>query len=142
MHEKPIDPDGKTQPLRGAILNLREDASLPMIEKMTEQERMAEFCRLLGKAVFLSRTLSDAPARPPSPFLKEPSQLVSDETERLIMDNLRRFGPTAPRDLGQALSVPRATLNRKLARLRALGLVFATGRTKGAKYHIATRASR
>ena len=62
------------------------------------------------------------------------SELVNDAVERQILDFIGNRIEVAPRELHLALGICRATATRKLARLRAAGLIVPVGKTRQVRY--------
>lgn len=65
---------------------------------------------------------------------RKPPEHDGDEIERGILQHLADHGPSTPLGLSAALSTSPSTVGRRLARLRELGIVRCTGRTKSARY--------
>lgn len=67
--------------------------------------------------------------------------LVTDETEKRIIQYLTRVGAATPRDLHVALGVSPMTITRRLARLKAAGIVSVTGKIRSARYQLRNNSS-
>lgn len=72
---------------------------------------------------------------------RDPVQLVIDETEKRIIQYLTRVGMATPRDLHVALAVSPMTITRRLARLKAAGIVLVTGKIRSARYQLRNNSS-
>jgi CRP-like cAMP-binding protein len=62
------------------------------------------------------------------------SELVNDAVERQMLDFIDSRIEVTPRELHLALGISRATATRKLARLRAAGLIVPVGKTRQVRY--------
>lgn len=60
--------------------------------------------------------------------------LVTDPMEKQIVQFITNGIEASPRELQVALGISRATVSRKIARLRAAGLLTVVGRTRQARY--------
>lgn len=67
----------------------------------------------------------------------EKAVVVNDRVERAMLGYLSQVGAATPRDFRIALGVSPMTITRRLAHLRAVGLVLATGETRAAVYRLA-----
>jgi predicted HTH transcriptional regulator len=116
------------------LLSLHEYKTMPYPERC---QRIGD---LLGKAAvryfrqqrLAKNTRLALPANVVTPV--EIATLVSDETEKRILQYVSRTGSATPHDLCVALDVNRRTITRKLARLRTSGILVAQGRTNAARY--------
>ena len=68
--------------------------------------------------------------------------LVTDPLEKQIVQFITHRVEASPRELHVALGVSRATVTRKIARLRAAGLLSVVGRTRQARYALRGPAAR
>ncbi len=116
---------------------LKKYADLP------EAERIRRIAALVATAVerFSSkeRSLQTAAANPKvvnaSGF--DVTRSVGDVTEERMLAYLTRVGAATPRDFQVALGLSPMTVTRRLARLRATGLVVVEGKTRSARYLVA-----
>ena len=109
---------------------------------LSDQERLRRIGELIATAVVRYRrrqrtTLPQAAAASSGTRI-DPAQLVGDETEKRLMRYLGGAGAATPHELVEVLGLSRTTVTRKLARLRKVGLVVVSGRTKGASYRLKT----
>lgn len=116
--------------------------SLHEYKTMSYPERCQRIGDLLGKAAvryFRQQRLAEKtrlalPADVATPV--DIAMLVSDETEKRILQYVNRTGSATPHDLCVALDVNRRTITRKLARLRTSGILAAQGKTNAARYEL------
>lgn len=107
---------------------------------LTPDERLRRIGVLIAKAVMIFRQRERAAGRlsaagtPIVVPIRDLADFVSDEGEKQIIRHLQRAESASPHDICVVLSLPRTTLMRKLARLRTVGLVEVTGKTKAARY--------
>lgn len=113
---------------------------------LSEDERLDRIGALIAKAVVLYRndqqragevepeTVADADQ---GGVIRSVADLAEDETEKQVIRYLERVGSATPRGFSAALGLSRQTVTRKLARLRASGLVVVTGKTRMARYELA-----
>lgn len=62
------------------------------------------------------------------------SDLVNDPVEKQFLEFIGARVEVSPREIQLALGICRATTTRKLARLRAAGLIVPAGRTRQVRY--------
>lgn len=115
------------------------------ISQMTEEERLQEISELLATAAL--RYLRKQGPKPPyeegqSPAQSEVWDLVDDELERQILRFLKQHVSADPTQIRSALGVSEMTLVRRLARLRGVGLIQVSGKTRNARYELAPEAGR
>ena len=122
---------------------------MPLLEidrfaNLSDEERLDRIATLIAKAVVLFRRDERSAGRvAPVDDLKinapvrEVADFVSDETERRMLRYLGRISSATPLNFRAALGLSRQTVARKLARLRATGLVVVTGKTRLARYELA-----
>lgn len=109
---------------------------------LTPDERFRRIGDLIAKAVMIFRQSERAAGRLTAEGkavvvpICDPAELVTDEGEKRILRHLRHAESASPHDFCIVLTMPRTTLMRKLARLRAVGLVEVTGKTKAARYRL------
>lgn len=111
------------------------------ISQMTEEERLQEIAELLATAAlrYLGRQHTNSPREEePSPTQPQVWDLVEDSVEKLVLRHLQANVAASPVDIERALSIPHATLARRLARMRAAGFIVATGRTRDTQYSLAS----
>ncbi|MDI1334568.1 MAG: winged helix-turn-helix domain-containing protein [Lacunisphaera sp.] len=109
---------------------------------LSDKERIRRIGELLATAIIRYRRRERTaegpmPKSAPSAVL-DPIGLVSDEIEKRLVRYLASAGAATPCDLSAGLGFSRATVTRKLARLRQAGIVTVSGRTKGATYKLKT----
>lgn len=125
-----------------ALLTLKE------YKTMQYPERCRRIGLLLGKAAALGFRRQQLSAMKrfdePDPVTKtlDLAGMVSDDTEKRIVRHLLLSGEASPSDLCVALSTSPATVFRRLARLRACGVVIVVGKSRAAKYQLAGSAGR
>ena len=124
-----------------AILTFRSYAEMP------EAERLRRIGELIATAVIRwerDQRLA-APAKRESEDRSKSAEvsvgLVDDRIELAIVGHLTRVGAATPRDLCIALGLARMTITRKLARLRASGVLTAAGKTRAVCYRLRTDPS-
>jgi len=119
-----------------AILTFRSYAEMP------EPERLRRIGELIATAVIRwerDQRLAAAAKREGEDRSKSVGDsvgFVDDRTELAIVAHLTRVGAATPRDLCIALGLARMTIARKLARLRATGVLAVTGKTRAACYRL------
>lgn len=115
--------------------------------QLPEEERIRQIGDLLATAAL--RYLDVQPNASPPGQSKVPVttmthvwDLVDDEVEKQILRYLLRHFAAVPADMERALSLSGMTLTRRLARLREVGLVTVSGKTRNALYRLASEALR
>lgn len=101
---------------------------------------MREIAAILSKAAIIYLRKQDRERmRDPKPIQAraEVWDLVDDEVEKRVLRYISVHVVASPRDIEQALGIPHVTLARRLSRLRAAGIIHASGRTRGAQYCLA-----
>ena len=106
----------------------------------------AERIRLIGDLIAIAAIRHSRLQHTTQPMAAEsrpagtvnPSGLVKDKTEKRLVHYLSITGSAAPHELSAGLGLSRATVTRKLARLRMSGVVKVSGSTKGATYRLRT----
>ncbi len=68
----------------------------------------------------------------------EVARLANDPTEQRMLEYLTRVGAATPRDFQVALGLSPMTVTRRLARLRAAGLLSVEGHTRAVRYTLRT----
>jgi DNA-binding transcriptional ArsR family regulator len=121
-----------------ALLDLNRFANL------AEEERMDRIAALISKAVVLYRRDERLAGRPEAPDdleadapVRDVADLVTYEGEKQMLRYLARISSATPRNFRIALGLSRQTVARKLARLRAVGLVVVTDKTRVVRYELA-----
>lgn len=115
--------------------------------QLPESERLRRIGELLVVAAsryWRDETLAGrvkAKRSPASPLF-EVSDLVTSETDKRILRYLEQKVSASPVQISAALAIARSTLVRRIARLRAGGLIVVAGRTKGARYELAGQQQR
>ena len=109
--------------------------------RMPYDERCRQIGAILAKAAIRllaeeDRLKAKAQNTPQSENQVVLSSLVSDQTEKRILEYLSLAIDASPVELCAALKIPRPTIFRKLARLRTAGLVMVEGKTQGARYRL------
>ncbi|MDD3179520.1 MAG: hypothetical protein PHQ04_04130 [Opitutaceae bacterium] len=66
----------------------------------------------------------------------DPAFLVSDETDKEMVRRVARLEEATPHDLALALGLSRATVGRKLARLKTAGVFLVSGKTSATRYRL------
>lgn len=114
------------------------DRSAPL----TEDERLREIAGLLAAgAIRFLRKQTMAGGRAcvvPTANGKEVWELVDDEAEQQILRYLEQEVSASPVRIGAALALSHMTLTRRLVRLRRAGLVTVSGKTRSARYALAS----
>lgn len=116
-----------------AILTFRAYAELP------EAERLRRIGELLATAVFRwehDQRVTVSAANRGDTRTTESRVLNADPIETDIVRHLTRVSAATPRDLCLALGLARMTVARKLARLRAAGVLTASGKTRAVCYRL------
>ncbi len=106
---------------------------------LSEDERIRKIGELLATAAL--RYLRSQPAQsprnePPDPVPVPVWDLVEDELERQILRYLAQQVAAPPVAIGKALNLHSKCLERRLARLRSVGLVIVYGKTRNAYYSL------
>lgn len=106
---------------------------------LSEDERIRQIGELLATAAL--RYLRSQPPRSPRDERLDPVSvpvwdLVEDELERQILRYLAQQIAAPPAAIGNALNLHSKCLERRLARLRSVGLVIVSGRTRNAYYSL------
>jgi Winged helix-turn-helix DNA-binding len=111
-------------------------------DSLSDQEVVRRIGSLLAVALMRSGALSTAVAmatvRPGSAKLVEADQLLSDPRDQRIVRYLECTGEARPRELAVVLGLSRGVLQRRLTRLRAVGICQVAGMTRGARYSLKT----
>lgn len=116
--------------------------SLKHYRDIPEPERLRRMGELIATAVIRYyreqrvKAAAQKSAKGEPRKILEPADLVSDEIERQMLRYLARVGAATPRDFQVALGVSPMTITRRLARLRATGLLVATGKKRAARYEL------
>jgi DNA-binding HxlR family transcriptional regulator len=115
---------------------------------LSEAERIRQIGDLLATAAIRylrekdQQLASRQAERPPSAPIPHVWDLVDDEMEKQVLRYLSLHVATMPADMGKALNLSSMTLTRRLARLRDVGLVVVSGKTRKVSYSIASDACR
>lgn len=107
---------------------------------LSEAERFRQIEILVASAVaryWRDEWLAGGGATTPGPAI-EVSDLVSDEIEKQVLRYLTQQVSASPARMAVSLGIAHSTLVRRLARLRAGGLVVVIGKTKGTRYELAS----
>ena len=107
--------------------------------RLAEADRIRQIGELVATAVdrFCRRLRVEGRPGPRAPSPAEARlDLVGDETEKRIVRFIATAGSAAPHHLCAGLDLARATVTRKLTRLRTAGVLVVAGRTKGARYRL------
>lgn len=67
---------------------------------------------------------------------------MDDNVEKQVLRYLQLQVSAEPVQIRTALGLPEMTLARRLARLRAAGLIRVTGKTRNARYELAAETGR
>lgn len=114
------------------------------IHLLTEDERMRAIGDLLATAAirYLRRQDREHLNGPkPIQARTEVWDLVDDEIEKQVLRYLAQNITAIPSVIGKALNIHSKALERRLARLRSLGLVTVSGKTRNAYYSLTTDTS-
>jgi len=117
---------------------------LHRFDHLSEAEVIDRIGALLATAILRHGCLLPAPAKPEAratPAISpsaDPALLVKDPTEQQIVRYLAHAGMATPHYLRIDLDLSGRTVARKLARLRAAGLIEVSGHTKAARYRLRT----
>lgn len=111
---------------------------------LSDEERFERIAALVANAVVLTcgdARLNEKCSPEGASVIVAPagdvSDLVSDNTEKQILSYLERVSSATPLNFRATLGLSRQSVARKLARLRAAGLVVVTGKTRLARYELA-----
>lgn len=112
--------------------------------RLAEADRIQQIGELVATAVIRHCRRQrieqwPGPGKQAASQTEAPQFLLGDETERRIVRFIATAGSAAPLHLCAGLGLPRATVTRKLTRLRTAGVLVVTGRTKGARYRLRHR---
>lgn len=114
--------------------DLESDPEMPV------EHRLRRIGELLASAIVRGSALL-APAdesNTTAPRLEGPENLAVDEAERSIIAYLKRGGSASPRDLELGLGLTRLVVQRRLARLRGLAVIWRTGERRSVRYSLRT----
>ena len=110
---------------------------------LTEEARLSRLGEIIASGIAryvhargvaaLADVTSQRPDARPRPEIWD---LVTDATEKQILRYLQNHILCEPVQMRAALRVSSMTLTRRLARLRAAGLVRVSGRTRNARYEL------
>ncbi len=116
-------------------------------EQLSEGERIRQIGVLMATAAL--RYLDDQPfasrqnhSSVPAATITHIWDLVDDEVEKQVLRYLSQHVVAMPTDMSRALNLSSMTLTRRLARLREVGLVVASGKTRNVTYSIASGTCR
>ncbi len=116
-------------------------------EQLSEKERIRQISDLMATAAV--RYLDDQPSPSPRNQSGIPAStithiwdLVDDEVEKQVLRYLSQHVVAMPTDMSRALNLSSMTLTRRLGRLREVGLVVVSGKTRNVTYSIASDACR
>lgn len=113
---------------------------------LSEDERMEKIAELL--LIGAERYFRKHPefGRPAAPVVVPRKiavwDLVSDETDKAILQHLHAAVQSSPAQIGEALGIPRSSLARHMTSLRAAGLVQTSGKTSNARWELAGKSAR
>lgn len=114
----------------------------PDYATMPYPERCQKIGDLLGKAAVgrfrqqRLQELAESSKNAGTPRLLDLTELVSDETEKQMIRHLLIAGDATPVEFCAALGLSRATVFRRLSRLRTSGLVSLAGKLRTARYRL------
>lgn len=108
--------------------------------EMPLEHRLRRIGELLVSAIIRGSALlaPAADSNTTAPRLEGPEDLAIDEAERSIIAYLNRWGSASPRDLELGLGLTRLVVQRRLARLRGLAVVWRTGQRRSVRYSLRT----
>lgn len=116
--------------------------------ELTEDERIGRIAELFSLAVeryWRAERLAGRPfvSKRGSAILRGSLlDFVTDPMEKQIVQLIINRVEASPRELQVALGISRATVTRKIARLRAAGLLTVVGRTRQARYALVDHDAR
>jgi len=109
---------------------------------LSESERFRLIGELLARAVIRYRrrqrmALVDTKQSTANDLGSVPAEAeAADETEQKILRHIARVGAATPHDLASALDLSRATVTRRLARMRKAGVLDVSGKTTAVRYQL------
>ena len=114
-------------------------------EQLSEGERIRQIGDLMATAAirYLEHqgcALRQSQSRLPA-TISHVWDLVDDDVEKQVLRYLSVKVVAMPAEIGRALNLSNMTLTRRLARLREVGLVFVSGKTRNVSYSLASDQS-
>lgn len=137
--------DQATQPSDMRVpVNRAEDAPLSAQRRPREEGHFspAQRLRRIGELLWLAASLAMGPQEGADPGPQETKELITDSDLYRALEHLWQESPLTPAKLRQRLGMSKPTLDRRLRRLRDLGLVASEGCRRAVRYRLTEHGKR